>query len=621
MAIEENKNDKEGQAQRWWPWRWGPWRWWPWWRYVSPEDREVKDIKWTLKNFLSYFKKYIPYFCVAVIAAIISSVLALIWPRYLSDLTNLILEWLNSTIDKDWVYKIWIFLICIYVWSWLLSILQWFVTATMTAKMSRHMRWDIIKKVDKLPINFFDKTTTWDILSRITNDVFLLTNSLSNSLTTLVTSSIMLVWSLILMLTTNLILTLTAILTISIWAFIVFLIMKKSQKHFDNQQIYLWKINGHVEEAFSGHTVIKAYNAEWEMKDKFVELNDTLKGHTFMAEFLSGLNMPIITFINNLGYVVVAVVGAILAFNGIISFWVIVAFLVYIRYFSQPLTQISGLAQRLQIALAAAERVFSFLHENEMEDESAKEKNNHFENWAIKFEHVKFGYDESKLIIKDFSVDIPAWSKVAIVWPTWAGKTTIVNLLMRFYDINDGKITIDWIDTKLMTRDYIHNLFCMVLQDSWVFDGTIKENIIYNQENISDESIIEACEEVWLHHFIMTLPKWYDTVLDEKVSLSVWQRQQLTIARAMVKNAPMLILDEATSSIDTRTEKYIQDAMDKLMKCRTSFIIAHRLSTIKNADLILVLKDWDIIESGNHEELMKAWWFYKELYNSQFSES
>lgn len=608
MAEEKEKT----QSKPGWPWRW---------RYVSPEDREVRDIKWTLKNFLSYFKKYIPYLSIAVVAAIISSLLALIWPSYLSKITNLILEWLNSTIDKDWVYKIWFFLVCIYAWSGIFSILQWFINATMTAKMSRHMRWDIIIKVNKLPIKYFDKTTTWDILSRITNDVFLLTNSLSNSLTTLITSSIMFVWSLILMIATNLILTLTTVLTISIWAVIVFLIISRSQKHFDNQQLYLWKINWHIEEAFSWHTIIKSYNAEEEMRWKFSELNETLQKNTFMAEFLSWLGMPIIIFINYLWYVIVAVIGAILAFNGNISFWVIVAFLVYIRYFSQPVTQLSWLTQRLQIALAAAERVFTFLHEEEMEDESKKKDNNSFKNWAIRFDHVRFGYDKDKVIIKDLSVDIQPWSKVAIVWPTWAGKTTIVNLLMRFHEIDWWKITIDWIDTKWMTRDYIHNLFCMVLQDSWVFEWTIKENIVYNQKDISDDEIKRACKAVWLHHFVMTLPKWYDTVLDEKVSLSMWQKQQLTIARAMISRAPMLILDEATSSIDTRTEKYIQESMDSLMKNRTSFVIAHRLSTIKNADLILVLKDGDVIEKWNHEQLMKQNWFYTELYNSQFSEN
>ena len=591
-----------------------------WWRYVDPSQRVVKDPKKAIKDIFHYFKKYIPFFWLAIVCAILSSILALIGPWYLSDLTNLIVDGLWDTIDIDWVKKIWFILLILYWCSWLLSMTQWFVTATLTAKMAKHLRWDIIKKLNKLPIKFYDKNTTWDILSRITNDVFLLTNNLSNSLTTLITSSIMLFWSLWLMIYTNLILTWTAIFSVVIWAVIVFLIMRKSQKHFDNQQAYLWKINGHVEEAFTGHSTVKAYNAEDEMRENFIELNDTLRKNTFMAEFLSWIVMPIIFFINNLWYLTIAVVWAVLAFKWYITFWIIVAFLVYIRYFSQPLTQISGLTQRLQVAAAAAERIFSFFREWELEDESKKWKYNKFSKWEVVFDHVKFWYDKKRIIIHDLSFVAKAWDKIAIVWPTWAWKTTIVNLLMRFHEINSGKITIDWIDTKDMTREYIHSLFCMVLQDTWVFDWTIRENIVYNKENVTEEEVITAAKAVWLHHFITTLPKGYDTVLDEKVSLSMWQKQQLTIARAMVYNAPMLILDEATSSIDTRTEKYIQDAMDKLMEKRTSFIIAHRLSTIKNADLILVLKDWDIIESWNHQELIKKNWFYKDLYESQFSE-
>ena len=593
---------------------------WPRWRYVDPSKRTVKNPKKAIKDIFIYFKKYLPLFSIAVICAILSSILSLVGPSYLKDMTNLIVDWLWSNIDMDWVIKIWIILLSLYWVSWLLSMSQWFVTATLTAKMSLHLRRDIIKKLNNLPIKFYDKNTTWDILSRITNDVTLLTNNLNNSLTTLVISLIMLVWSLWMMIYTNIILTLTAISSVLIWAVIVFFIMKKSQTHFDNQQAYLWKINGHVEEAFTGHSVVKAYNAEDELKEKFIELNNTLKKHTFMAEFLSWIAMPIILFIGNLGYVIIAVVWAILAFNWDITFWVIVAFLVYIRYFSDPLTRISWLAQRLQVATAAAERIFSFLKEKELDDESNKWKYNKFIKGEVVFDHVKFWYDKKKTIIHDLSFKAKAWDKIAIVGPTWAWKTTIVNLLMRFHEIDDGKITIDWINTKEMTREYIHSLFCMVLQDTWVFDWTIKENIAYNKENVSDEEIINASKAVWLHHFITTLPRGYDTVLDEKVSLSMWQKQQLTIARAMVYNAPMLILDEATSSIDTRTEQYIQDAMDSLMENRTSFIIAHRLSTIKNADLILVLKDWDIIESWNHEELMKQNWFYKDLYESQFSE-
>ena len=592
----------------------------PRWRYVDPSQRKVKDPKKAIKNIFVYFKKYIPFFSIAVFCAIASSILALIGPSYLSDMTDLIVEWLWAEIDLDWIIHIWIILAILYWLSWLLSITQWFVTATLTAKMSLHLRRDIIKKLNSLPIKFYDKNTTWDILSRITNDVFLLTNNLNNSLTTLIISFIMLFWSLCMMIYTNLILTLTAITTVIIWAAIIFFLMQRSQTHYDNQQAYLWKINGHVEEAFSGHSVIKAYNAEDELKERFIELNWALKHSTFMAEFISWIAMPIVIFIENFWYVVIAVIWALLAFNWDIKFWVIVAFLVYIRYFSDPLIRISWLSQRIQVAAAAAERIFSFLWERELDDESKKGKNNLFSKGEVVFEHVKFWYDKKKTIIHDLSFTAKAWDKVAIVWPTWAWKTTIVNLLMRFHEINDGKITIDWINTKDMTREYIHSLFCMVLQDTWVFDWTIRENIAYNKENATEEEIVRASKAVWLHHFVTTLPKWYDTILDEKVSLSMWQKQQLTIARAMVYNAPMLILDEATSSIDTRTEQYIQDAMDKLMENRTSFIIAHRLSTIKNADLILVLKDWDIIESWNHDELIKKNGFYKDLYESQFSE-
>lgn len=593
---------------------------WPGWRYVDPSKRTVKNPKKAIKDIFIYFKKYLPFFSIAVLCAILSSILSLVGPTYLKDMTNLIVDWLWSSIDMDWVIRIWIILVALYGLSGLLSMTQWFVTATLASKMALHLRRDIIKKLNALPIKFYDKNTTWDILSRITNDVSLLTNNLNNSLTTLVISFIMLVWSLWMMIYTNIILTLTAISSVLIWAVIVFFIMKKSQTHFDNQQTYLWKINGHVEEAFSGHSVVKAYNAEDELKEKFLDLNETLKKNTFMAEFLSWITMPIILFIGNLGYVIIAVVWAILAFNGDITFWVIVAFLVYIRYFSDPLTRISWLAQRLQVATAAAERIFSFIREKELDDESKKWEFNKFSKGEVVFEHVKFWYDKKRTIINDLSFTAKAWDKIAIVGPTWAWKTTIVNLLMRFHEIDGGKITIDWINIKDMTREYIHSLFCMVLQDTWVFDWTIRENIAYNKENVTEEEIIWASKAVWLHHFITTLPKGYDTVLDEKVSLSVGQKQQLTIARAMVYNAPMLILDEATSSIDTRTEQYIQDAMDKLMESRTSFIIAHRLSTIKNADLILVLKDWDIIESWNHGELMEENWFYKDLYESQFSE-
>ncbi len=608
--MTDTQVQKQGEKNRgWWPKNM---------RYIDPSKRKAKDVKKALVNICRYFKKFIPLFVIAIIASILGSLLALIWPSFLSKITNNIEAWLTSEINFPVIIKLAVWLLIIYIWASLLSAIQWFITANITAKMSRQMRNDIACKLNKLPIRFYDNNTIWDILSRITNDVFILSNNINNSLTTMVSSSIMLVGSLALMIYTNRIMTLTAVVAVVLWISVVFLIMSKSQKYFDAQQKYLWEVNWHIEEAFSGHLTVKAYGWENEMKSEFTKLNETLRNSAFMADFLAWITRPVIKFTNNLGYIVVWVTWAALALNWQIEFWVIIAFLVYIRYFTQPMTQISGLVQRLQVALAAAERIFNFLDEEELEDESNKKSIECYKEWKVEFEHVKFWYVQWKTIIHNLSFIAEAWEKVAIVWPTGAWKTTIINLLMRFYEIDNWSIKIDGVDTKDLTKDYIHNLFCMVLQDSWIFEWSVKENIIYNKKWVSDEEVVQACKAVWLHHFIMTLPKWYDTILDEQTALSMWQKQQLTIARAMVFNAPMLILDEATSSIDTRTELYIQNAMDKLMKNRTSFVIAHRLSTIKNADLILVLKDWDIIEQGNHEELMKQNWFYAELYNSQF---
>lgn len=418
---------------------------------------------------------------------------------------------------------------------------------------------------------------------------------------------------------TNWVMTVTAIASVVVGFIIMLVIMSKSQKYFDNQQKYLGQINGHIEETYTGHTIVKAYNGEQQMYEPFRSLNKKLKKSTYMAQFLSGLMMPVMTFVDNIGYVAVIVVGAALVMSGHISFGVIVAFLVYVRYFTQPLTQIAQLAQGLQLAVAAGERVFEFLDAEEMTDEGHKNVKLQKVTGHVEFKNVKFSYEGSdQTIIHNFSATARPGQKIAIVGPTGAGKTTLVNLLMRFNEINGGKIYIDGIPISRMTREQVHSLFCMVLQDTWLFEGTIRENIVYNKENVSEEMLKEACKAVGLHHFIRTLPKGYDTVLNDKISLSAGQRQQITIARAMIDNAPMLILDEATSSIDTRTEVLIQNAMDKLMQGRTSFVIAHRLSTIKNADVILVLKDGDIIESGNHTELMEKGGFYAELYNSQF---
>lgn len=466
---------------------------------------------------------------------------------------------------------------------------------------------------------FYHKNTTGDILSRITNDVDSLGQNLNNSLTTLVTSITMLTGSLIMMFITNWTMTLAAIASVVLGFITMMIIMSKSQKHFDNQQKYLGLINGHIEETYTGHLIVKAYNGEQQMFEPFKGLNKKLNKSTYMAQFLSGLMMPIMTFVDNISYVAVIVVGASLVISGQISFGVIVAFLVYVRYFTQPLTQIAQLAQGLQMAVASGERVFEFLDAEEMADEKNKKAPLQNVKGHVEFKNVKFSYEGTdKMVINNFSAIAKPGQKIAIVGPTGSGKTTLVNLLMRFNEINSGDILIDGVPIRQMTRAQVHSLFCMVLQDTWLFEGTIRENIVYNKQNVSDEDLKKACALVGLHHFIRTLPNGYDTVLNDKVNLSAGQRQQITIARTMIDNAPMLILDEATSSIDTRTEVMIQNAMDKLMEGRTSFVIAHRLSTIKNADIILVLKDGDIIESGSHTELIEKNGFYAELYNSQF---
>ena len=429
--------------------------------------------------------------------------------------------------------------------------------------------------------------------------------------------------SVIMMFITSGTMALTAILSSVLGFVFMTLIMKKSQKYFTMQQESLGRINGHIEEVYAGHTIVKAYNGEQQEKQAFTEMNDALRKSAFKAQCLSGLMTPFMNFIGNFGYVAVCIVGAVLVSNKVIDFGVIVAFMIYVRLFTQPLSQISQAMQTLQSAAAAGERVFGFLEEEEMADESKKTKKlNDSIRGDVDFEHVSFGYEDSDItVIKDFSVSVKAGQKIAIVGPTGAGKTTLVNLLMRFNEINSGQIRIDGVPTSEMKREDVRSLFCMVLQDTWLFEGTIRENLVYNMENVPDEKLAEACKAVGLYHFIRTLPQGYDTVLNDSVSLSAGQKQQLTIARAMIADRPILILDEATSSIDTRTELRIQRAMDILMKDRTSFVIAHRLSTIKNADLILVLNNGDIVESGTHDELLSRNGFYAKLYNSQFEKS
>ncbi|MFA6755865.1 MAG: ABC transporter ATP-binding protein [Bacilli bacterium] len=580
---------------------------------------KAKDFKKVMKRIFNYSNKYLPVVIVALICAIIGTILMLLGPNKLSDLTDLIKDGIMGTIDIDGVTTICITLVVFYGVSWLLSAIQGWILAGVTQKITYKLRDDISHKINRVPLSYYNKVSTGDILSKVSNDADTIGQSLNNSIGTLVTSITLLVGSVIMMFITNVILALTAIVSSLLGFVFMLLIMKKSQKHFNIQQEAISNINAHVEEVYSGHTIVKAYNDENDVKEKFNNMNDLLQKSAFKAQSYSGLMMPIMSFIGNFGYVAVCIVGALLAMNGYISFGVIVAFMMYVRYFTQPLSQIAQATQSLQSAAAAGERVFDFLDEKEMEDESYKTTKLDKVHGDVTFKDVKFGYDNDKTIINDFSVNVKSGNKIAIVGPTGAGKTTLVNLLMRFYEVNSGSILIDGVSTKELKRENVHDKFCMVLQDTWLFEGTVRENLVYSEKNVTDEDIDKACDAVGISHFINTLPNGYDTILSESSSLSAGQKQQLTIARAMISNRPMLILDEATSSVDTRTELKIQDAMDKLMSNRTSFVIAHRLSTIKNADLILVLKDGDIIEKGTHESLLKLNGFYSELYNSQFT--
>ena len=577
-----------------------------------------EDSKGGLLELSKYMKKQGIFLALALLFAIGGSIITVYGPDKLSEITDLIMQGIMTGIDMDKVYEIGLFMITLYVISIVLSYLQSYIMATVTQSTTKKLRTDITVKINKLPLKYYDKTTVGDTLSRVTNDVDTIGQTLSQSLGSLVSGAALFAGALFMMFKTNVTLTITGIVATLIGFGLMILIVGKSQKFFQRQQNVLGKINGHIEEAYTGHSVVKVYNAQEEINKEFKSLNDELRDSAWKSQFISGLMMPLMTFIGNFGYVAVCVAGAILAFDGKITFGVIVAFIMYVRYFTQPLSQFAQVATSLQSTSAAARRVFDFLKEEEMSDESDKAKSLENVKGDVSFEHVKFGYDEDKLIIKDFSVDVKAGQKVAIVGPTGAGKTTLVNLLMKFYDVNSGTIKIDGTPIQDLSREAVHDLFCMVLQDTWLFEGTVRENITYNKKDVSEASIVSACKAVGIHHFITTLPQGYDTILDDNTNLSAGQKQLITIARAMIKNAPLLILDEATSSVDTRTEVLIQEAMDKLTVGKTSFVIAHRLSTIKNADVILVIKEGDIIESGNHEELLSQGGFYADLYNSQF---
>ena len=577
------------------------------------------NFKETWGKLLNYFNQYWLIMILALLASSIGSILTLIGPDKLSELTDIITKGMMSEIDMKAIQSIGWTLVFFYGLSAVLSLSQGFIMATVTQRISKSLRTDLSTKINDLPIAYFDKHTTGDILSRVTNDIDTISQSLNQSISTLVTAITMLVGSLVMMFLTNVILTITAIVSTLIGFALMMLIMMNSQKFFKRQQKDLGEINGHIEEIYSNHQTVKVYNGDEDAINHFNTINHSLQDSGFKAQSLSGLMMPIMGFVGNLGYVAVCIVGAILAFRGDISFGVIVAFILYVRFFTQPLSQLAQASQALQSTAAAAERVFEMLETEEMVDETEKVETLSNIKGDVSFENVSFSYPNSdKAVIHDFSAQAKAGQKIAIVGPTGAGKTTIINLLMRFYEVSGGSIKIDNIPTADLKRETVRDQFSMVLQDTWIFNGTVRENLVYSIQNVSDEKVIEASKAVGLDHYISTLTHGYDTVLNDQVSLSEGQKQQITIARAMIANKPMLILDEATSSVDTRTELHIQNAMDQLMTGRTSFIIAHRLSTIKNADLILVMKDGDIIESGNHDYLMEHGEFYANLYNSQF---
>ena len=646
-------------------------------RHIHGTNEKSKDFKGSMIKIIKSLKPWYKGIVFSLVLALISAILALIAPGRLSKLTDYITEGITPKISKEKITEIMnnkdilyedkqsfmiiindatketdkkalikkidelpksiyeeikpsmnmakiksisLFLAMIYIISAIFSFIEQIIMANVSNAYARSIRLKITNKINKLPLSYFDTHETGDMLSRITNDVDTMGHSMNESLAELVTSITLFVGSVTMMFITNAIMALTGIIASIIGFAFMFLILSKSQKYFVEKQQRLGDLNGYIEEIYSAHNIVNVYNGIGETNQEFDKLNHKLYKCSRMSQFLSGIMPPMMGFVGNLGYVAVCVVGAILTTKGIISFGVIVAFMIYVRMFTNPLNQIAQSFTTLQATAAAGERVFEFLEEKEMTDERTLTKtlDKNDVKGQIEFKHVKFGYDKNKIIIKDFSAIAKPGKKIAIVGPTGAGKTTMVNLLMKFYEINEGDILIDGVSTKELTRENIRDLFIMVLQDTWLFDGTIKENIKYNNDHITDEEVWEACKIVGIDHFIKTLPNGIDAKIGDNDTISSGQKQLITIARGMLKNAPFLILDEATSNVDTRTEELVQRAMDKLTEGRTSFIIAHRLSTIKNADLILVMNEGNIIEVGNHEELMKKNGFYAKLYNSQF---
>ena len=571
------------------------------------------------KKIFQYMGRYRYAFYAAIAMSIVGTALSLIGPNKISDLTDVIKDGLapGSTIDMEAVASIGTFLVILYAVSAILLLVQNIIMSTITQKTAGRLRDDISEKVNKVPLGFFDKSSTGDLMSRVTNDADSMGQSMNQGLGMMISSLVLFLGSLVMMFVTNAIMAITAVLCTVIGLVLMVVMVKLSQKHFNRQQEYLGGINGHVSETYSSHVVVKAFGGEEEATEEFDEINNKLTRSAFLAQFISGTMMPITSFIGNLGYVMVCIVGAVLVIDGTATIGTIVAFMIYIRLFTQPLGQMAQALNSMQNVAAGAERVFGFLEEEEL---SAENPENHIEKAKghVEFRDVHFGYVPGKEIIKGFSAEIMPGQKVAIVGPTGAGKTTIVNLLMRFYDVDSGSILIDGVPISSMSRENVHEQFCMVLQDAWLFEGSVKENIVYNREGITDEQVRNACNAVGLDRFIRSLPNGYDTVLGEMAELSAGQKQQMVIARAMIDDSPMLIFDEATSSVDTRTEKTIQESLDRLSNDRTSFVIAHRLSTIRNSDLILVMKDGNVIEQGDHDALMAKGGFYSDLYNSQF---
>jgi ATP-binding cassette subfamily B protein len=592
---------------------------------VMGGPEKATDFKASWGKLIVYCKGYMPAVVTALLLAVFGTALQIISPDRLKDMTNEITKGLSGAVDLNAVLNIGLILVGLYAGSAALSFVENFILVTISARISKNMRTDISQKINRMPLSYFDKTTHGDVISRVTNDVDTIGQTLNQSLDALVKATVMFFGAIIMMMYTNWIMALTAIGASVVGFAFITVIASKSQKYFVMQQQGLGDINGHIEEIYSGQHIVKVYNGGKKAKKTFEGFNDTLYESGWKSQFISGLMMPIMMFIGNFSYVAVCVVGAVLAMNGSITFGVIIAFMMYTRLFTQPLSQLAQSMQSLQRTAAASERVFAFFGEEELQDESQKTRKLDNIKGDVEFRNVRFGYVKDKTIIHDFSASVKAGQKIAIVGPTGAGKTTMVNLLMRFYELDGGEICLDGVPINQVTRENVHDQFCMVLQDTWLFEGTIKENLLYNTPVPAaadiESSVKQACKAVGIHSFIRTLPQGYDTVLNDKASLSAGQKQLLTIARAMIQNAPLLILDEATSSVDTRTERLVQAAMDKLTQGRTSFVIAHRLSTIKNADMILVMRDGDIVESGNHAELLEKGGFYAELYNSQFEQA